>query len=65
MAKATTTLETIGINNVNLITAFQDLDETEIRLSNRYYAMYGSSATVENLAWSADGILSTCEDTSG
>jgi len=25
--------------------------------------MYGSSATVENIAWSADCILSTCEDT--
>jgi len=62
-AKATTVLESIDIKNVNLITAFKALDETEIRLSNCYYGMYVSSANVENLAWSAYRILSTCENT--
>jgi len=37
------------------------MDHTEIRLSNRYYVMYGSNATVENLTWSTDRILNTCE----
>ena len=38
------------------------MDHTEIRLSNRYYDMYGSDATMENLTWSTDRILITCED---
>ena len=61
-ARAESQLSAIKINSVNLITSFQDLDETAIRQSNRYYAMYGSPATVENLSWSGERCLETCED---
>jgi len=33
-----------------------------VRRSNRYYLEYGVDYLVENLAWSADRILQTCED---
>ena len=29
---------------------------------NRYYAQYGSDYSVENLAWSGDRLLNTCEE---
>ena len=61
-AAATTKLENINIRTSNLFTTFQDLTEDNIKQSNRYYAMYGSKETVENLAWSADRMLGTCEE---
>ena len=33
-----------------------------IRLSNSCYEKYGASWSVENLSWSGDYILNTCED---
>ena len=61
-ARAETQLAAIKINSINLITSFQDVNESTIRQSNRYYAMYGSPSTVENLSWSGDRCLETCED---
>ena len=37
---------------------FKGVDETQVQ-SNKYYTHYGSGATVDNLAWSADHILAT------
>ena len=39
---ATTSLESIDIVNVDIIKYFQDLDDTAIYMSNKYYAMYRS-----------------------
>jgi len=44
-------LEAIKIRPVDLINSFQDLSESAIRQSNKYYAMFGSDATVENISW--------------
>ena len=61
-ARAEASLAAIEINSINLITSFQDLDVSAIRQSNRYYAMYGSPASVENLSWSGERCLETCEE---
>ena len=60
--EATTKLEGINISTSNLFTSFQDLTDDDVRQSNRYYAMYGSKETVENLTWSSDRMLATCEE---
>jgi len=43
--------------------SLKNLDDASIRMSNRYYADYGALFTVENLSWSADRILQTCDET--
>ena len=62
LASRTQILQGTTINTTNLIKSFKDLDETTIKLSNSYYAKYGSSWSVENLSWSSDYILNTCDD---
>ena len=52
--KATTSLESINIANINIIKPFQDLNGTAIQILDQYYAMYRSDATAENLAWRVD-----------
>ena len=59
---ATTVMESLTIDTIDLMHHFKKVDESEVRLSNRYYNQYGTEATVENLAWSADRILDTCDD---
>ena len=54
-------LEAIKIRSVNLLKSFQYLSESSIR-SNKYCAMFGSDATVENLLWSQDRILNSCQE---
>ena len=55
-------INAIDITNIDITKSCQDLDNIAIRISNWYYIMYGSDASVENLAWSADRIMNTCED---
>ena len=50
----TANLESIEIKNTDMTSNFQDMSHITIRLSNRYYAMYESNTTVEDLVWSAD-----------
>ena len=47
---------------MNLVKSFKDIDELTIHHSNAYYAKYGATWSVENLAWSTDMVLNTCED---
>ena len=61
-SSATTKLQAVSIKTTDLIKSFKDLDEPTIRRSNDYYAKYGADYLVENLAWSANRILNTCED---
>ena len=61
-SSATTRLQLVKLSNTNLIKSFKDVDESKICRLNAYYAMYGATHLVEKLAWSADQILSTCED---
>lgn len=58
----TTIMEPLSIGTIDLMHHFKKVDKSEVRLSNRYYNQYGTEATVENLAWSADRILDTCDD---
>ena len=46
---------------IDMMSRLQDLDESIIRQSNRYYAEYGFAGTVENLTWISDRIA-LCED---
>ena len=62
LASSIQDLNATTIVTTNLIKFFKDLDELTIRLSNAYYAKYGASRSVENLSWSSDTILNTCED---
>ena len=55
-------LERVNIRQQYLIKNFKAIDEATIRQSNRYYVMYGSDTSVENLAWSSNRILGTCKD---
>ena len=62
ISNAMTALESTDIENMNSLSLFQYLNETVKRAPNQYYAIYGSTKTVEKLAWSSDRIMSTCED---
>ena len=55
-------LQALPICTTDLIKSFKDLDYSTVRLSNSYYARYGSNCLVENPAWSSDHILNMCED---
>ena len=55
-------LDTIETIPVDLLKAFQDLSKTEICQSNNHYAMFGTDATVENISWSQDSIINSCEE---
>jgi len=55
-------LDAIDIRPVDLLKSFQDLSEMSIRQSNKYYAMFGTNATVENISWSSDRILNSCKE---
>ena len=59
---STQNLQDTPIATTNLIQSFKNVDEATIKRSNSYYARYGASWSVENLSWSADYILNTCED---
>ena len=61
-SKAVAALKEVDIKQLNLVKPFKMIDETEICQYNCYYVMYGSEASVENLAWLSDCILNTCED---
>ena len=49
-SRAEAQLVLIEIKLINLVTSFQDLQESAICQSNKYYAIYGTATTVENLA---------------
>ena len=44
----------VDIVTISLIRKFQDLYESTIHKSNKYYAMYGTEGSIENLSWSAE-----------
>ena len=46
----------------DLLPSFKAVDTTTICLSKRYHSQYSVEYTVENLAWSADKIMVTCEE---
>ena len=52
----------IDIETSDFIKSFMTNDETKVRKSNVYCVMFGEDGSVENLAWSLDCILSTCEE---
>lgn len=53
----------IFIKTNDLIKSFDTLDETTIYLSNAYYVRFEADYLVDNLAWSNDRRLNTCDDT--
>ena len=52
----------VDIVTINMICKFQDLDESTICQSNKYYSMYGTELSVKNLPWSGDKTLDSCKD---
>jgi len=62
LATSTSELEAINIMTIDLLTSFKAVDTMTILLPNRYHAQYGADYTVENLTWSAENILATCEE---
>ena len=61
-ASALSTLEQVPLDPTSLLKNFKGIGEEEVRASNSYYARYGSVYSVENLAWSNDRLLNTCEE---
>ena len=59
---STEDLQQTPLTTSNLIKSFKDIDEATMRRSNAYYEKYGATWLVENLAWSTDMVLNTCED---
>jgi len=55
-------LEAIDVRSIDLLKYFRDLSESAIHQLNKYYAMIRSDATVDNISWSQDMILSSCEE---
>ena len=55
-------LDAIDIEASDLLTTFKTIDTATIRQSNRYYAEFGATYTVENLVWSSERILAACDD---
>ena len=47
---------------ISLLKNFKGIGEEEVRVSNQYYSQYGLEYSVENLAWSNDRLLNTCEE---
>jgi hypothetical protein len=62
VASSIQALNAVEITTIDLFSDFKLVDETTIRRSNTYYAQYGAEYTVENLSWSTDHILNTCEE---
>ena len=56
-------MDAVDIDPIDMMSRLHELSEATIRWSNRHYATWSSAGTVENLSWSADRILATCEDT--
>ena len=56
-------LDAINITPDDLKIFFKYLKEAAIYFPNRYYAEQRSDFMVENLAWSSDLILNTCDGT--
>ena len=61
-SKAVEDLNLIDIFTSELLKYFKTINVTIIRQSNAHYAQYGAGHTVENLSWSGDHILDTCEE---
>ena len=55
-------IEKVGIILTNLLNPYKDIKKVRVRASNRYYMEYSSVYLVENLAWTTDRIIHTCED---
>ena len=55
-------LEEINIEMSDVFKGFKTHDKIAVRKSNTYYVMYREDRSVENLAWSSDRILNTCEE---
>ena len=55
-------MESLSIDTIDLMHHLKKVNKSEVRLSNRCYNQYGTEATVENLVWSADRIIDTCDD---
>ena len=55
-------LDAINIKALDLLTSFETIDTATIRQLNRYYAEFRETYTVENLAWSSERILATCDN---
>ena len=62
MSDAKKSLEETDIETSDLFRIIKTNDETTVRKSKTYYAMYGEDGSVENLAWSSDRILNTCKE---
>lgn len=62
LASCTSDLQTTNITTTNIIKSFKDVDETTIRWIIAYYARYRATWLVENLLWSTDMVLNTCEE---
>jgi len=60
-SQATAILEAVLSTHVNFLSSFQHTDVETIQQSNKYFNMYGLKASVDNLSWSANCILNTCE----
>ena len=46
---------------IDLLDHFQTLSEHEVRKSIRYFKRFGKHYVIQNLAWSADMLLKSCE----
>ena len=60
--RAIVELEVVTLEPLDLLRIYKGISEEDIRVSNRYYSQYGSCYSVENLAWSNDRLLNTCEE---
>ena len=56
-------LARIQLHPKNLLTDYKDVSVEDVRASNSYYLRWGADYVVENLQWSEDRILGTCEVT--
>lgn len=62
LVDATQDLNDVNIYPIDLVKHFQLLDEATICISNSHYAKYGTVYTVENLAWTKEKLLDSCEE---
>jgi len=56
-------LTRITLSPKNFLTDYNDISVEDIRASNSYYLRWGKDYVVENLYWSEDRILGTCDMT--
>ena len=59
---ARTNLESVSLEPTNLLKNYKGINEEDVRTSNPYYSQYRSDYSVENLAWTNDRLLNTCEE---